>query len=412
MDVTEQQQQQHGRHDIKKKSSGVLGFLTLKEPSTSALEEFAEQERRKAAQKNFRSDGVMLPGVSSQKLPDHVPKVNSKWDGLPDSAKRKLDKNGEREKAKRSSVTSFSSSGSGDAPRRSYGSLSSKPVARQSQDRTASTTQAATVSADGRPDTATSKLSSTPSSTTHPALRHTQSQLSNDVRAQALHLPTPTTAFRLDPQDDAFEFELSDIPSLQERDYSSGSATSPEASPRTPAFDAVSPGFDHGASRCQSPTVVVSSSPKGNGGLWTTECEYFIAGRSGVGALSPPSMSGLSAKTSGRSLSAQAGTIMPPIQETVVSPDPAVVCNFSHVSRYHTHSASKVSAVGPAPVAVGVSTVKPTAVVRGQSNPAAAMKGSEKKEVLPWEMFEPPLEVIRPTSETSKLKRFSKLGRK
>ncbi|KAI5370941.1 hypothetical protein Slin15195_G018140 [Septoria linicola] len=69
-----QQARSMAKLSSKKKSAGVLGFFTLKEPSNSALEEFAEQERRKlAAQK-----GSFLSGVSSQKIPEHVPKVNSK----------------------------------------------------------------------------------------------------------------------------------------------------------------------------------------------------------------------------------------------------------------------------------------------------------------------------------------------
>ncbi|KAF2232266.1 hypothetical protein EV356DRAFT_578502 [Viridothelium virens] len=70
-----------GRNSKKKKSS-MLDFLSLKEPSTRAFEEFAEQERRKAAVKGNGST-TTLPGVSSQKLPATVPKVNSKWDGMP-----------------------------------------------------------------------------------------------------------------------------------------------------------------------------------------------------------------------------------------------------------------------------------------------------------------------------------------
>lgn len=73
----------------KKKKRGVLGFLTLKEPSTSAWAEFAEAEKAKARQKGVDTTEKGLPGVSTQKLPTYVPKVNSKWDGLPESANRK-----------------------------------------------------------------------------------------------------------------------------------------------------------------------------------------------------------------------------------------------------------------------------------------------------------------------------------
>jgi hypothetical protein len=64
----------------KKKAKGFLNFLTIKEPSNKALEEFAEQQQRE-----LKERGLDYPfGISTSKLPEHVPKVNSKWDGLPD----------------------------------------------------------------------------------------------------------------------------------------------------------------------------------------------------------------------------------------------------------------------------------------------------------------------------------------
>ncbi|KAI9694427.1 MAG: hypothetical protein M1822_000043 [Bathelium mastoideum] len=72
----------HEEKQMKKKKSSMLEFLTVKEPSTRAFEEFAEQERKKAAAKGNRSM-TTLPGVSSARLPSTVPKVNSKWDGMP-----------------------------------------------------------------------------------------------------------------------------------------------------------------------------------------------------------------------------------------------------------------------------------------------------------------------------------------
>lgn len=67
----------------RKKHSSLLGFFSLKEPSTSALEDFARQQQKQAAAKGGRMTAVGMPGTSSQKLPSTVPKVNSKWDGLP-----------------------------------------------------------------------------------------------------------------------------------------------------------------------------------------------------------------------------------------------------------------------------------------------------------------------------------------
>jgi len=55
------------------KKSGVFRFLTLKEPSTSAWEEFAELQKREQALRG--AQGKALP---EKKLPETIPKVNSK----------------------------------------------------------------------------------------------------------------------------------------------------------------------------------------------------------------------------------------------------------------------------------------------------------------------------------------------
>ena len=66
---------------VMKKTKGFLNFLAIKEPSTKALEEFAEQQQRE-----LKERGLKYPfGVSTSQLPEHVPRVNSKWDGLPDN---------------------------------------------------------------------------------------------------------------------------------------------------------------------------------------------------------------------------------------------------------------------------------------------------------------------------------------
>lgn len=76
------------RNSRSSKKNSLVAFLTLKEPSTKALEDFADAEREKAKQKGAAPPAAP-PGVSTQKLPDYVPKVNSKWDGMPESASRK-----------------------------------------------------------------------------------------------------------------------------------------------------------------------------------------------------------------------------------------------------------------------------------------------------------------------------------
>lgn len=69
--------------------SSLFSFLAVKEPSGQALAEYYARTKasRKGSDTHSYSRGrpPLLSGVSSQKLPGHVPKVNSKWDGLPPS---------------------------------------------------------------------------------------------------------------------------------------------------------------------------------------------------------------------------------------------------------------------------------------------------------------------------------------
>ncbi|KAL9056313.1 MAG: hypothetical protein Q9162_003004 [Coniocarpon cinnabarinum] len=71
----------HDSNPPKKKKNGIMNFLTAKEPSTDAFLKYAEQQRRAAALKGPGS--ASMQNLSRQKLPEYVPKVNSKWDGMP-----------------------------------------------------------------------------------------------------------------------------------------------------------------------------------------------------------------------------------------------------------------------------------------------------------------------------------------
>ncbi|KAL6711813.1 hypothetical protein ACN47E_002856 [Coniothyrium glycines] len=76
----------------KKKASSVRGFFSLKEPSQLALEQFAAASLKQTASKGTSSPTSKHSNTSNgsyvaQKLPSNVPKVNSKWDGIPDSVK-------------------------------------------------------------------------------------------------------------------------------------------------------------------------------------------------------------------------------------------------------------------------------------------------------------------------------------
>lgn len=181
----------------KKKSGGVLGFLTLKEPSTNAWEEYAQQQKKKAAEKGVKVSAVGTPGVSSQKLPVHVPKVNSKWDGLPENAQRKSEELRASKKSHRSSVMSTSTlysnrsgpssrsdSGRQRSPGSRFGSLSSRPscstVAHSKHNSVQSTVSSM------EPKRVSYRSPTT--SSVHPALRD-----NNHLRNESsfLHSPTP-----------------------------------------------------------------------------------------------------------------------------------------------------------------------------------------------------------------------------
>ena len=71
--------------ETKKKGSSLLNFFSVKEPSAQALEDYQKQMSKKAQASNNRALIAGLPGVSSARLPEEVPKVNSRWDGIPDS---------------------------------------------------------------------------------------------------------------------------------------------------------------------------------------------------------------------------------------------------------------------------------------------------------------------------------------
>lgn len=70
----------------KKRSKFLSGLFGAKEPSAQALQNYERQLRK---QGRGRVTPVGMPGVSSAKLPATVPRVNSKWDGVPRTLKEK-----------------------------------------------------------------------------------------------------------------------------------------------------------------------------------------------------------------------------------------------------------------------------------------------------------------------------------
>ncbi|KAL9619559.1 MAG: hypothetical protein Q9160_005835 [Pyrenula sp. 1 TL-2023] len=94
----------------KKKSGFLAGLLTVKEPSMTALAQMeAQMKHRKPTSSGSKVNLAGMPGVSSAKLPADVPKVNAKWDGIPDAVKQR-DKEIEKERRRSRSFKSVSSS--------------------------------------------------------------------------------------------------------------------------------------------------------------------------------------------------------------------------------------------------------------------------------------------------------------
>lgn len=70
---------------VQKKRSLFGGLFVSKEPTALALERLAAQLEAQHGELSARA----IPGVSSSKLPQHVPKVNTKWDGVPEVLKER-----------------------------------------------------------------------------------------------------------------------------------------------------------------------------------------------------------------------------------------------------------------------------------------------------------------------------------
>lgn len=87
----------------KKKSSIFGGLFATKEPTQKALNQVAAQMM---AQHGSTTPGK-VPHVSMEKMPEFVPKVNTKWDGVPDAVKEREKREKDRQKAlKRESTAS------------------------------------------------------------------------------------------------------------------------------------------------------------------------------------------------------------------------------------------------------------------------------------------------------------------
>ncbi|KAK3070140.1 hypothetical protein LTR53_010971 [Teratosphaeriaceae sp. CCFEE 6253] len=186
----------------KRKKTGVLGFLSLKEPSSSAWEEYAKTQKEASALKVGRPGTAVLSGVSSRKLPDTVPATNTKWDGLPNKAKRastqsrgtnRMSNVSSSTRQTSHSVWSSTSDGSSErSAERRYGSTSRNPTRPES----GSTRSSKRGSLQSQASVVENKKNAPPAlprNAIHPALRGSDFRPSNGLsRTEEAVPPTPT----------------------------------------------------------------------------------------------------------------------------------------------------------------------------------------------------------------------------
>lgn len=87
----------------KKKSSLFGSLFAVKEPTALAINQVTAQMIAQHGSTSARK----VPNVSMEKMPQHVPKVNAKWDGIPDAVKQRDRREKQRARAaKRQSMTS------------------------------------------------------------------------------------------------------------------------------------------------------------------------------------------------------------------------------------------------------------------------------------------------------------------
>jgi hypothetical protein len=249
---------------VKKTGSGVIGFLTLKEPSSLALEDFAEAQKKAAAQKG----GTV--SASSRKLPEYVPKTNSRWDGLTERARRKSvdsKKSTVSKASRRASAATSRSTQSGSST--SSGGQDSTQSAKPSSSRSCRPkTLARSIDGDSASSSTSTALSPGHSvidfqpkkpTAIHPALRDNvvapweepredmepPSPRTRRLAQVAVQAPSISPETLLQPPSPApilpkpdllgpTEPELSEITRLEDCELSSNAATSPEESPPIP----------------------------------------------------------------------------------------------------------------------------------------------------------------------------------
>ena len=109
------------KNTCRKRPNFFSGLFGAKEPSAQAFDDY---QKRLLKQGSGRTGAAAIPGVSSAKLPPTVPKVNSKWDGVPETLKERENKKQESGQWRGPSMIRSAGSESGLCTSTSQGRLS------------------------------------------------------------------------------------------------------------------------------------------------------------------------------------------------------------------------------------------------------------------------------------------------
>lgn len=169
----------------KKKSSILSGFFS-KEPTISAL---AQVEADLTA-KHGAATPHTVPHVSSRKMPEHVPKVNSRWDGIPETVKMR--EREERQRKRFSQTGPFALQQNRLLYRNSDESIRDTTEDQQSQSRRGSDTASHTDSWQSRTDPSTrpQRHESFSSAASSNASREAKNRQAASVKSQSLRSPS------------------------------------------------------------------------------------------------------------------------------------------------------------------------------------------------------------------------------
>lgn len=168
----------------RKKSSILTGFFS-KEPTISAL----AQVEVDLINRHGAATSHTVPHVSSRKMPEHVPKVNSKWDGIPETVKMREREDKERKRLSQAgnfTQSQMRSRGSNESIRDTFNSQQSRFIRRDSDTASHTDSWQSQTDTSGRPHRHQSFSSATSSNGSQEVKAHQTAS----VKTQSLRSPS------------------------------------------------------------------------------------------------------------------------------------------------------------------------------------------------------------------------------